>query len=46
MSSIAAQCGYAHQSYFGRKFKQATGVSPLRYRAEHAPYPPHQKSAK
>jgi len=36
MTSIATQCGYAHQSYFGRKFKQSTGMTPLQYRAKGA----------
>jgi AraC-like DNA-binding protein len=39
MSSIAAQCGYAHQSYFGRKFKQDNGLTPRQYRTQHAPRP-------
>jgi len=35
MSQIAGQCGYAHQSYFGRKFKRDTGLTPREYRARH-----------
>ncbi|MBN1670764.1 MAG: PocR ligand-binding domain-containing protein [Kiritimatiellae bacterium] len=32
MSEITAEIGYAHQSYFGRKFRQLTGLTPSRYR--------------
>ena len=35
MSEVALECGYSHQSYFGRKFKRIAGTTPRRYRAEH-----------
>lgn len=32
MSEIAAVCGFSSQTYFGYKFKEATGDTPLQYR--------------
>lgn len=32
ISEIAAQCGFSSQTYFGYKFKENTGDTPLRYR--------------
>lgn len=32
MAEIAAECGFSSQTYFGYKFKQATGRTPLQYR--------------
>jgi AraC-like DNA-binding protein len=32
MSDIAFEVGYSHQSYFGRKFKQLTGLTPGQFR--------------
>ena len=32
MAEIAAACGFSSQTYFGYKFKQATGRTPLQYR--------------
>ena len=37
MSDIAFEIGYSHQSYFGRKFRQFTGVSPLPFRKANRP---------
>jgi AraC-like DNA-binding protein len=32
LSEIAATCGFAHQSHFTSRFKQATGLTPTRWR--------------
>lgn len=32
MSEIATQCGFSSQTYFGYKFKEIMGTSPLQYR--------------
>lgn len=32
LSEIAAACGFAHQSHFTSRFKQATGLTPTRWR--------------
>lgn len=32
MSEITAQCGFSSQTYFGYKFKEVTGHTPLQYR--------------
>jgi AraC-like DNA-binding protein len=32
LAEIAAQCGFAHQSHFTSRFKQATGLTPTRWR--------------
>lgn len=32
LSEIAAQCGFAHQSHFTSRFKQASGLTPTRWR--------------
>lgn len=32
LSAIAAACGFAHQSHFTSRFKQATGLTPTRWR--------------
>ncbi len=32
VSEIAAECGFSSQTYFGYKFKEVTGYSPLQYR--------------
>jgi AraC-like DNA-binding protein len=32
LANIAAQCGFAHQSHFTSRFKQATGLTPTRWR--------------
>ena len=37
MSDIAFEVGYSHQSYFGRKFRQFTGMTPLRFRKANQP---------
>jgi AraC-like DNA-binding protein len=37
MSDVAFEIGYSHQSYFGRKFRQFTGVSPLQFRKANQP---------
>jgi len=37
MSDIAFEVGYSHQSYFGRKFRQFTGTSPLQFRKVNRP---------
>ena len=34
IAQIAAQCGFADQSYFTRVFRATTGMSPTRYRKE------------
>jgi AraC-like DNA-binding protein len=32
LSNIASECGFAHQSHFTSRFKQATGLTPTRWR--------------
>ncbi len=32
ISDVAFEVGYAHQSYFGRKFRQFTGLTPVQFR--------------
>jgi AraC-like DNA-binding protein len=32
LSKIASECGFAHQSHFTSRFKQATGLTPTRWR--------------
>lgn len=32
LADIAAECGFAHQSHFTSRFKQATGLTPTRWR--------------
>ena len=32
MAEIAAECGFSSQTYFGYKFREVTGVSPLQFR--------------
>jgi AraC family transcriptional regulator len=32
LSEIAKECGFAHQSHFTSRFKQATGLTPTRWR--------------
>jgi AraC-like DNA-binding protein len=32
LAEIAAECGFAHQSHFTSRFKQATGLTPTRWR--------------
>ncbi len=32
LSRIASECGFAHQSHFTSRFKQATGLTPTRWR--------------
>jgi AraC family transcriptional regulator len=32
LSQIATDCGFAHQSHFTSRFKQATGLTPTRWR--------------
>jgi AraC-like DNA-binding protein len=32
LADIATQCGFAHQSHFTSRFKQATGLTPTRWR--------------
>lgn len=32
LSEIATECGFAHQSHFTSRFKQATGLTPTRWR--------------
>ncbi len=32
LSAVAAGCGFAHQSHFTSRFKQATGLTPTRWR--------------
>ena len=32
LSKVAEQCGFAHQSHFTSRFKQATGLTPTRWR--------------
>ncbi len=32
LSQIATECGFAHQSHFTSRFKQATGLTPTRWR--------------
>jgi len=32
LSEIATACGFAHQSHFTSRFKQATGLTPTRWR--------------
>jgi AraC-like DNA-binding protein len=32
LSEIASDCGFAHQSHFTSRFKQATGLTPTRWR--------------
>jgi AraC-like DNA-binding protein len=32
LAEIATQCGFAHQSHFTSRFKQATGLTPTRWR--------------
>jgi AraC-like DNA-binding protein len=32
LADIARQCGFAHQSHFTSRFKQATGLTPTRWR--------------
>jgi AraC-like DNA-binding protein len=32
LAKIATQCGFAHQSHFTSRFKQATGLTPTRWR--------------
>lgn len=34
ISEIAARCGFSSQTYFGYRFKEITGCTPLEYRAE------------
>ena len=34
IGDVAEQCGFASQSYFNFRFKQAVGVTPLQYRRE------------
>jgi AraC family transcriptional regulator len=31
---IAADCGFAHQSHFTSRFKQATGLTPTKWRRQ------------
>lgn len=33
ISEIASRCGFSSQTYFGYRFKEATGKTPLQYRA-------------
>ena len=37
LESIAKMCGFAHQSHFTSRFKQATGMTPTRWRKSHTP---------
>jgi AraC family transcriptional regulator len=39
LSQIALDCGFCDQSHFSRQFLRATGVTPLRWRREHAELP-------
>jgi AraC family transcriptional regulator len=32
LADIAKDCGFAHQSHFTSRFKQATGLTPTRWR--------------
>jgi AraC family transcriptional regulator len=32
LAKIASDCGFAHQSHFTSRFKQATGLTPTRWR--------------
>ena len=32
LANIAAECGFAHQSHFTSRFKQASGLTPTRWR--------------
>jgi AraC family transcriptional regulator len=32
LAQIAKDCGFAHQSHFTSRFKQATGLTPTRWR--------------
>jgi len=32
---VAAQCGYADEAYFNRRFRQCVGATPRRFRSEH-----------
>ena len=32
LAEISAECGFAHQSHFTSRFKQATGLTPTRWR--------------
>ena len=32
LAQIATDCGFAHQSHFTSRFKQATGLTPTRWR--------------
>jgi AraC family transcriptional regulator len=32
LAEIATACGFAHQSHFTSRFKQATGLTPTRWR--------------
>ena len=34
LTQIAADCGFAHQSHFTSRFKQATGLTPTRWRRQ------------
>jgi AraC-like DNA-binding protein len=34
LAQIAADCGFAHQSHFTSRFKQATGLTPTRWRRQ------------
>jgi AraC family transcriptional regulator len=34
LAEIAVKCGFAHQSHFTGRFRQAVGVTPARYRSE------------
>ena len=32
LAQVAKECGFAHQSHFTSRFKQATGLTPTRWR--------------
>ena len=34
VEELATRCGFSNQSYFCRKFKQVTGMTPLQYRSQ------------
>jgi AraC-like DNA-binding protein len=45
LADIAAKCGFAHQSHFTSRFKQATGLTPTRWRRRTAERLEREQSA-
>jgi AraC-like DNA-binding protein len=44
LADIAAKCGFAHQSHFTSRFKQATGLTPTRWRRRYVDRASEQSS--